>query len=189
MVNAANAITISFTPSPQSVVFGTMIDVDLEVSELGSGVTPSLSTFDLDISYDPGLLSFNNVSFGDSSLGDQLDVLGLRSVTSYDGSVSGLVNLLELSLDTASDLDAFQADSFSLATLSFNAVGIGTSPLDIVINSLGDAEGNPLTATITPGTVSVIPLPPALPLLGSGLAVLILMRRERKNRIADCEKS
>jgi hypothetical protein len=180
MVSAANALTISFTPPPQSVVAGAMVDVGVEVSELGSGVAPSLSTFDLDISYNPGLLSFNSVSFGDSSLGDQLDVLGVGGVTSYDDSVSGLINLFELSLDTASDLDTLQADSFTLATLSFNAIGIGNSPLGVIINSLGDAEGNPLTATITPGSVSVIPLPPALPLLGTGLAALILMRRVRK---------
>ncbi|MCG7932563.1 MAG: cohesin domain-containing protein [Candidatus Thiodiazotropha lotti] len=179
-IGAANAITISFSPSSQSVVVGAMVDVGVEISELGSGVTPSLSTFDLDVSYNPGLLSLNSVSFGDSSLGDQLDVLGLGSLTSYDDSISGLINLFELSLDTASDLETLQVDSFTLATMSFNTIGIGNSPLDIVINSLGDAEGNPLTATINPGTVSVIPLPPALPLLGSGLVALILMGRERK---------
>ncbi len=179
-ISAANAITISFTPSYQSVVAGGMVDIGVEISELGSGVAPSLGVFDIDVSYDPGLLSFNSVSFGDSSMGDQLDVLGLGSITSYDTSISGSINLFELSLDTVSGLETLQADSFTLATMSFNAVGIGNSTLGVSINSLGDAEGNPLTSTIDPGTVSVIPLPPALPLLMTGLAGLVLMRRERK---------
>jgi hypothetical protein len=180
MINAAYAITISLTPSSQTVVAGAMIDVGVEISELGIGEAPSLSVFDLGISYDPGLLSFNSASFGDSSLGDQLDVLGLGSVSSYNDSVSGLINLIELSLDTTSNLDTLQADSFTLATLNFNTTGIGNSHLGIIINSLGDAEGNPINATIAPGEVSIIPLPATLPLLGTGLVTLILMRRERK---------
>ncbi len=177
---AANAVTISLTPSYQSVVVGSKINVGLEVSELGSGVTPSLSVFDFNISYEPSLLAFDGVSFGDPSLGDQLDVLGFGNITSYDNSVSGLINLFELSLDGASDLETFQADSFTLATMSLYAVGVGDSTLGISANSLGDSAGNPLTYTINTGTVSVVPLPPSLPLLGTGLVALVMIRRGRK---------
>jgi hypothetical protein len=184
-MSSANAVMFSFAPTTQSVVSGGIVEVGVEVSDLGNGVAPSLSTFDIDISYNSGMLLFNSVSFGDPLLGDQLDVLGLGGVSSYDNSVSGLINLFKMSLDTASDLDALQADSFTLATLSFNAIGTGNSTLGIVINSLGDADGNLLTATVDHGAVTVIPLPPAFPLLGSGLAVLFLMRREGKQRIKE----
>jgi hypothetical protein len=64
------------------------------------------------------------------------------------------VNLFEIWLDLPDDLNNLQARSFTLATLSFQATGIGTSLLDLTINALGDAFGDPLTALGSGGTVT-----------------------------------
>jgi hypothetical protein len=51
--------------------------LNIFISGLGDGTAPSLSTFDLDISFDPTILAFSTAVFGDPILGDQLDIWGL----------------------------------------------------------------------------------------------------------------
>jgi hypothetical protein len=166
----SNAITIGFDPVAQDVMLGDSAIVNLFISGLGSEMGPSLSTFDLDVSFDPLILGFNSVSFGDPVLGDQLDLFGLGSIIASDASIPGFVNLFELSLDLPDDLNALQADNFILASLAFDTLALGTSPLGIAINGLGDAFGDPLDADIQSGSVSVVPEPSTFLLVASGLA-------------------
>ena len=166
----SQAITISFDPAAQSTTVGSAVDVALVISGLTDGAAPSLSTFDLDVSFDPAILGFSSAAFGDPVLGDQLDIFGLGSLTIATLGV-GTVNLFELSFDSPSDLDALQAGSFTLATLTFDGLSIGTSTLGISINALGDSLGDPLSASIQSGSItsqgtSQIPEPSSLLLLG-----------------------
>ena len=96
--SSSKAITIGFDPLSQTVPIGTPVDLDMYISDLGSGIAPSLSTFDLNISFDPTILVFSGVTFGDPILGDQLDLFGLGSWTEFDDTVPGVVNRFELSL-------------------------------------------------------------------------------------------
>ena len=142
---------IELTSPGQPVITGSSFNVGASISGLGNFMPNSLSSFDLNINYDASLISFNSVAFG-----DQLDLLELGSITSFDAASQGVINLFELSLDSPADLDTLQPGAFPLATLSFNAVGIGTSPLGITVNALGDAIGAPLTASLQNTSVSVI---------------------------------
>ena len=166
--SAALAISIEFVPSSQSVAAGSPVDVAIRITGLGNLSAPSLGTFDLDVGFDPAILSFSSVSYGDPALGDQLDLLGLGSLTATTPGV-GSVNLFELSLDLASDLDTLQAGDFTLATLTFDTASAGASALTITVNALGDALGDPLTASLGSGSINV-PEPALLLLLGAGLA-------------------
>jgi hypothetical protein len=174
-----SAITIGFNPSSQLVGIGSTAMVDLVISGLGDGAAPSLGTFDLDVGFDPSILSFSSATYG-----NQLDLFGLGDIQFLTIGV-GTVNLFELSLDFADDLDNLQTNSFFLATLSFNTIASGNSELNITVNALGDSNGNQLQNELLVGNVDVqsvnqVPVPPAFLLLGSGLIGLIGTRRNKK---------
>jgi hypothetical protein len=82
------------------------------------------------------------------------DLFSLGSVTSTTPG-AGSVNVFELSLDSPSDLNGLQASAFTLVSLTFNTIAVGTSPLGLTVNALGDADGNALVATTEPGSVTV----------------------------------
>jgi len=175
-----HAFTVGLTPSFQTVPVGNPVSVDLYVSGLGNGTPPSLGTFDLNILFDSTILYFNNATFGDPGLGDQLDLFGLGSITSVDDSVPGVLNLFELSLDMPGDLDLFQADSFTLATLTFDTLTTGTSSLSLTINALGDSAGNALSANIQNASVAPVPEPSTAILLAiSSLAGMGYFRQRK----------
>jgi hypothetical protein len=137
----AAAITLRVDPSPQDVVVGSTLSVELVISELGSGAAPSLSTFDLGIAFDDSILSFLGFTFGDPIVGDQLDLSGLGSVTDV-GPSAGIVNLFELSLDSPADLNALQTGSKALQN--------GYRALFINAQDLVDGSGFTLSQLFVP---------------------------------------
>jgi hypothetical protein len=175
---------VSIVPSDTTIAIGELTDFDVIISGLGNRQAPSLSTFDLDVMFDPTILGFSSFRFGDAVLGDQLDLLDQGTISSSGISVAGQVNLFELTLDPAAILDAMQAQAFSLGTLTFIGLSVGTTPLTISINALGDAIGDPLSAMFQNATVSVedrlvIAEPGTAGLLSIALAILPFTYRRR----------
>lgn len=184
---SAQAISLALVPVFQEVGVGGSVEVALAVSGLGNGAAPSVSVFDVDVGFNPSVLAFDSVVYGDPVLGDQLDLL-VGSVTATTPG-TGTVNLFELSLDAQADLDALQAASFTLATLRFHAAGPGSSVLGLSLNALGDAAGDPLMADLAGATVRVrsdggvpIPEPGSCVLLITGLGGLAGFLRRRSQR-------
>jgi hypothetical protein len=172
------------SPSSQSVTLGSQVNVSLTVTGLGNKTVPSLGTFDVNVSFDATILSFNSTAFGDSILGDQLDPTGLGNTINFSNPGSGTVELFDLSLDSASQLNSLQAASFILGGVVFDTIGTGTSALDLTINALGDADGNSLSASIQNGsanvnTASAVPEPSSL-LLFAGVAIVIVLRTQAR---------
>jgi len=199
-VSQAQGITLGFDPFSQEVLVGDPANVDLVISGLGDGVAPSLSVFDLDISFDPSILDFSSVSFG-LFLGDPFwyeavtDVLPPGALRPDNTLVpAGTVNIYELSLlDANSTSGPFfippylddQPSSFTLATLTFDTLALGTSPLNISsVWALGDANGDPLTYSLESGSISAVPEPATLLLLGSGLVGLGYLRKRKTSKVS-----
>ena len=167
------AAQITVTPSVAELQIAEELRIDLDISQLGDGVSPSISIFDIGLSFDPSVFSFTGVTFS-----DQLDLFGLGSTQIVDDGLLGSVNLFELSFDFSSDLDLLQLSSFTLASLNFDAISVGNSGFTASVNSLGDSLGDALTADITNASVRVtpsaasVPAPSSLALFVFGLAAL-----------------
>jgi hypothetical protein len=141
---AKAGIQLSLVPESPQIPLGDTTDLFVGINGLGD--PPSLSTYDLTVNYDPTLFSFVGITYGDPTIGDQLNLSGFGTITS-DTPGADSINFSEVSLDDPETLDTLQASTFVLVTLEFQALntdGLGTfsfgsGPV------LGDALGNPLT--------------------------------------------
>jgi len=161
------AISLSFSPSTAEINIGGSIDVDLIISGLEND---DLGYFEFDINFDDSILGFNSYSLGN----------GLGNIAAGDADDwsagdlgGGTINLIEISylLDLS-----FQSDSFSLATLSFTGVGLGSSPLSYSNIVLGDDWGGALSADTIDGSIDVVPEPATLLLFGIGFIGLFCFK-------------
>ena len=163
------SISISFEPSSASVNVGDAIDVDVVVSGL-SAAGEIVSAYDLFVSYDASVLTASTISYGSF-----LDT----AIQLSDTSIYGLLEFSEISLLTDAELALLQSDSFTLATLSFSAIAIGSSLLTFEPNPvLGiiDVVGRnyqSLEVSAGTGLVSVVKLPVTVPEPGSMLLMLL----------------
>lgn len=162
--------SIYVTPSNQATTTGSSIEAAVWIDALTAGTAPALGAFDLNLAFDPSVLSFSSVSYGAG-----LDVLGLGSLRFSDLVTPGVLNVGEISFDSEADLNSLQSGAFALFTVTFQAVAAGVSGLSLQINSLSDAAGLALTADTTGASIAVtpVPLPAAAWLLLSGLAGLV----------------
>jgi hypothetical protein len=174
----ARAISLTLVSTAPVVAVGETVGVAVQIAGLGDGVAPSLSAFDIEVNFDPAILALSSISYGDPLLGDQLDLLGSGSIISTTVGF-GVVGLSELSLDSSDILDLFQVGEFTLATITFVAVEGGVGLLGLTANALADANGDPLVAAISDGSIAVIPEPSTILLVGIPLAGLLVVRRKR----------
>jgi hypothetical protein len=83
-----------------------------------------------------------------------------------------VVEIFELSFDTPSDLNAFQAANYTLAVVDFTINQAGSSEASLGLNAIGDAEGNPLSANLFSATVATVPLPATFWLFLGGFGLI-----------------
>ena len=176
--SVAQAATLGFAPSAGSVSVGSSLAVDVVISDLGDSAAPSLGAFDLDVLFDPALFGLTGVAFGDPDLGDQLDLFDMGSLSGYDDSLPGTVNVFEISFDLPEDLDGLQAGGFTLFTLTFDALAEGTSSLSTANLIFGDALGDPLSVDVVSGSLTATALPePAAAMLVALASLLLILGR------------
>ncbi len=187
----AFATSISVTPSFQAVLVGDLVQVKLDVADIP--VNTAVAGYGFRLQYDPTILTFSSVSFGDPALSTFLDYNqgyneNYSTLPSYNavhvfGGASGILSKTELI--------ALQPQDITLATFFFNAVAPGTSLLHVQPgieflegpNSSGSSGGPGFTSSsdIFHGSVQVtaVPVPASLFLLASGLSALVGLRRKQ----------
>ena len=175
---SAGAISIDFSPVSQTVGPADTVLVDIVISDLAGEI---VSAYDLDVTFDPTILSATDVSFG-SFLGDEAF---FEVFSHFDLSAAGVVDFAQLSLLSDLDLALQQPDAFVLATLEFEAIGLGTSALDFVFDVFNDLKGTGaqvLNVTAGSGSVTgtvVVPEPHAALLFALGTWVIGTAIRRR----------
>jgi hypothetical protein len=180
----AHSAIIGLQPVTTFANPGDAISFDLIISDLGNFAANSLGAFDISVGFDASALSFTSYSLG-NLLGD---VSLFEAIDGSSGNLGGAVNVAEVSLLSALNLDTLQPGAFTLATLNFNvidlAVGAVTQLSVLSGPVLADALGYSIAATAA-GPASVqggsasVPVP-GTPLLfiASLFAWLTLKRRQ-----------
>ncbi|HEX4937872.1 MAG TPA: cohesin domain-containing protein [Candidatus Kapabacteria bacterium] len=174
---SASALTVEMVPATGSIALGGSLQIDVRVSDLTDLAAPSLGAYDLNVLFDAAALQYSHVSWG-----NQLDLEQLGSLTLEDSgnAGNGLLNLAEISYDTIGTLNDLQAGNITLFSLFFTAVALGNTQVGLDVLALSDAGGSALTADAVSGAqVAVVPVPAALPLLASGLLLLLGRMRRR----------
>lgn len=154
---SVQAVTLSLDPASATRTVGQTVSLDIAISGLGDGTAPSLGAFDLTASFDPSVLAFDSLTFGDPSLGNVLGP-GAGSIDGFSVDAGlGTVNLFSLSLETTDDLNNGQPGQFILGTLSFLALAPGISDINLGSIILSDANGDPLGAIVQGAKITVNP--------------------------------
>lgn len=179
-VSAQAAVSVSINTDTSQLDIGDNVHFTIDISGLEGNL--SLSSYVLSVGFDPEILQFENAIFGDLVLGNQLDLSGQGFGFGYASVDEGIVYLSDVSWDDPVDLQAQQANDFTLASLFFTALSSGTSPLTLTLESLADSEANPFSADGQNGsvTISEVPVPAAFWLFISGLAMLMRNSRIQK---------
>ena len=176
----ADPVELTVQPSDSELTLGDPLSVDVNISGLGDGAAPSLSTFDLVLQFDSLILSFVDVDFG-TELGWPFSLYS--TISTSEG-----YSFLEISFDDPFYLDLFQPGAFTLLTAHFSSIAIGTSPLTLDSVILGDSIAFPLDFTATNSSVNVTsspsvatPEPGTLILLvAAGMAIVMMSLGSRR---------
>ena len=170
---SVSASTIGFTDTLSAD--GTTVSVVIQ----GSGFSTGLGGAALDLTWDSAILSLSATNVSESAI--------------YDHTLTNVGSIgpgFETGLATATFGTAASTinQPFDIFNLVFDVVSQGTSAFNIAINSNGlndagtlnliDLNANPVT--LNSGTISAVPLPPALLLFGSSLLGLLGVNGRRK---------
>jgi hypothetical protein len=183
----ANAINIELTTDKNALTLSDTLAIDVRISGLNHGSSPSLGAYDLDFNYDPNLFAIHSIMWGDATQGNQLDLMNYDSLQD-SSSGNGWLNLFELSFDSAADLNLLQAGEFILFSVLLHTITNGSGIFSLTANSVSDAYGEELfiapinNLSVVVNSVSV-PEPSSMLLLLGMIAFIAL-----RNKLAQSQK-
>lgn len=167
-VSAQAAPLLSIEPSSLSVGGGQTFTIQVSVAD-----AVDLYAWQLDLGFDPTILNANSIDEGPflATGGSTFFIPG--TIDNTAGSISFTGNSL---LTAISGVNG----SGVLATVSFTAVGAGTSPVNLFNVELLDSSLSGTDTTVANGSVTtVVPEPTGLGFAGFGLVALALLWQRR----------
>lgn len=182
---SAHAAILPFSLSTTAITVGQQFTLDVTLSGLDAG--QAVAGFDLDLIFDPALLTPAQVNFGNG--------LGVVDIDQFTSVLFGLghIDFAAVSLLSEATLLGLQPGPFTLAQLVFNAIGAGTA--DIRLDAfaapgllLSDQFGNAIAvtasdvATLRVDPAIAVPEPPTVLLLMSSMLLAIWRRGARPPR-------
>lgn len=165
----ATAATIGWESAPGTINVGDSFSLKIT----GSGFTTNVDGGGVNFSYDSSVLNVVSVSidevvwdFGGSGISTGL-------IDNGAGTVDGIM------------VNAFSpvSGNFDVASIQFQAVGFGTSALNLteyVLNPWA-SDGSLINPVMSNISLTVVPVPAAVWLFGSGLLALVGMTRRKVN--------
>src|SRR5262249_46484876 len=133
-----------------------------------------LYAFQFDLGFNPAILSVISVTEGPFLPGGGASLF-------IPGSVDNVGGTLSFTADTLQGLTPGVTGSGTLAIITFRALAAGTSAITLLNTSLLDSNLNLLDSTASNGSISAVPEPSTLLLLGSALT-FVFSRRARLSR-------
>jgi cohesin domain-containing protein/PEP-CTERM motif-containing protein len=163
-------------PSSKSVTVGNTFSLDVSVSS-----AVDLFGYDFELGFNPLVLSVNSVSEG-SFLGS-----GGDATFFVPGTINNPAGSVSLTGNTLIGAIAGVTGSGTLATISFTAVGPGSSAVNLLNVTLLDSSLSGIATTVQNGLVTAgdtqvpgpVPEPSTFLLIASGLASTPLLRRRK----------
>ncbi|MBQ4831345.1 PEP-CTERM sorting domain-containing protein [Alteromonas sp. MMG017] len=150
----ANAAIITLTPSSSTLNVGDNVTIDFVISDLTSGGAPSLSAYFVDALFNNALFNFVSVFNYSTNLG-----LSLNSpVELIPPLVSpGIVGVLDSTFETPAFLDINQPASFTMFSITFQAMNMGTGgfTIDTLTSSFSNSDSSGLIDITALNTTSV----------------------------------
>ena len=163
--------TISLQPSATALTLGNPLTVDVNIT----GVT-DLYAFQFDIGFDPAVLSAASVTEG-----ALFSSIGVFFSPGFIDNIGGTITFIGDSL--SGPVPGVSTDG-TLATITFDTIGVGSSSIDLANIVLLDSNLADITATASGSTVDVastsVPEPGSLLLLGSYLVLWLGWSAKKK---------